>query len=235
MNILTVIPARGGSKGIPGKNIRPLGGKPLIAWSIEAARQAVLPGEIYVNTDDEQIAQCAEQHGAQVFIRPAVLATDQSRSIDVVVHMLETLMAAGKQFDAVCLLQPTYPFRHAGMVQEAVGKYVSSGADSLISVLEVPHHYNPHWVFEDRNGFLEIATGEKQIIPRRQDLPKAWHRDGAIYITDTKVILERISFFGDKIAYYSSLPENYVNIDLPEDWELAERKLAQHEPKGLVY
>ena len=93
-------------------------------------------------------------------------------------------------FDAVCLLQPTTPFRRKGLIDEAIKKFESGSFDSLVSVREVPHEFNPHWVFEEKDGKLKIATGEKQIISRRQELPKAYHRDGAIYLTKTEVILQ---------------------------------------------
>jgi len=209
VNILTIIPARGGSKGIPGKNIRNLGGKPLIVWTIEAAKVAVTTGDIYVNTDSEEIAHVAASAGCGVYMRPAQLGTDNAKSVDVVVEMLNTFERKGQHYDAVCLLQ-------------AVNMFIKTEADSLISVLHVPHHFNPHWVFESKGDFLHIATGESEIIPRRQELPTAYHRDGAIYITKSEVLKNNNSFFGAKIAYIESDPARYVNIDLPADWEAAE-------------
>lgn len=223
MKILTIIPARGGSKGIPGKNIKILGGKPLIGWSIESAIKSVKCGSIYVNTEDTEIAKVAESFGCKVYIRPSELATDQSKSIDVVIEMLENLKSQGHVYDAICLVQATYPFRELDLLNRAIQKFEDTNADSLISVLPVPHHYNPHWVFETHDDFLQIATGEKNIITRRQELPNAYHRDGAVYITKTEVILQKQSFFGDKLGFIETNEANYVNIDTIADWKLAEK------------
>jgi CMP-N,N'-diacetyllegionaminic acid synthase len=123
------------------------------------------------------------------------------------------------------LLQPTNPFRENGFIDQAIEKFTASKADSLVSVLSIPHEFNPHWAFEENeNGLLQIATGEERIIPRRQDLPKAYFRDGSIYITKTSVI-KKDSLYGNSIAYIHSNPEWHVNIDTMEDWEKAETLL----------
>lgn len=225
MKILTIIPARGGSKGIPGKNIKMLGDKPLIGWSILSAQASNSCGDVYVNTEDENIAEVAKSFNCKVYQRPENLATDQSKSIDVVIEMLEYFIKLNIHYDAVCLVQATYPFREVGLLDQAIKKFEDTGADSLISVLPVPHHYNPHWVFEPKDDFLQIATGEKTIIPRRQELPLAYHRDGAIYLTKTEVILNKNSFFGDKLTYIETDPKKYANIDTMEDWNSAEQLL----------
>lgn len=218
MRILTIIPARGGSKGVPGKNIKLLGDVPLIAHTINAAKQAGLEN-IVVNSEDDQINAIALEYGAEIYKRPTHLAEDQSKSIDVVLDMVE---GAFSSFDAILLLQVTYPFREPGMINKAVEKYKSETLDSLVSVLEVPAHYNPHWVFEaDKQGMLKVATGENEIIPRRQDLPEAYFRDGGIYLTSKDVIIGKKSFFGKRLGYIKSNPNNYVNIDTQEDWDQA--------------
>lgn len=223
MKLLTIIPARGGSKGIPGKNIRHLGGIPLIGWSIASAKEYSGDQDLFVNTDSDEIAEVAGSLDCRVYRRPAELGTDTAKSIDVVLDMLESLNHKGTVYDAVCLLQPTYPFRAKGMLGTALKRYLESEADSLISVLPVPHHYNPHWVFEAEHDFLHIATGENEIIPRRQDLPPAYHRDGAIYLTSVAVLTQKQSFFGNRTAFIISDPGHYVNIDTPADWEDAEQ------------
>lgn len=227
MNILAVIPARGGSKGIPGKNIRLLGGKPLLAWSLEAARAANSVQEVIVSTEDAQIAKVAAALGAEPpFLRPAALAADQTPTLPVVQHLLDEFKRSGKIFDAVCLLQPTSPFRMPGFVETAIQKFLNSGADSLISVRKVPDEFNPHWIFEEgESGFLKLATGEETIITRRQDLPPAYQRDGSVYLTRTDVILEEKSLYGKKIAWLENQSPLHVNLDLPPDWEEAERLL----------
>ncbi|MEM9823701.1 MAG: acylneuraminate cytidylyltransferase family protein, partial [Bacteroidota bacterium] len=158
MKILGLIPARGGSKGIPGKNIKRLGGKPLIEYAIAAGLASRAIERVVVSTDDETIAQLSRQLGAQVpFIRPADLATDQSPTIDTVIHAITFFQDQGVEFDAVCLLQATSPFRSAEDIRNAIHTFRQSGADALISVREVPHTYNPHWVFEEeaQSGYLK--------------------------------------------------------------------------------
>jgi len=231
MRVLGLIPARGGSKGIPRKNLRLLGNKPLIGYTIEAALACNELASVVVSTEDDELAATSQQLGAQVpFKRPAELAADNAPTIDAVVHALETLAAAGNAYDAVCLLQPTTPFRTTQHISTAIQRFAESGADSLISVAEIPHHYNPHWAFEADadTGLLRIATGETDIIPRRQELPKAYHRDGSIYITKTAVVLEQRSLYGQSIAHFVAEDAPRINIDTEADWQAAETHLARH-------
>ncbi|MES2239814.1 MAG: acylneuraminate cytidylyltransferase family protein [Bacteroidota bacterium] len=226
MKILAIIPARGGSKGVPGKNNKLLGGKPLMGYTIEQAIASHSFAKIIVSTDDESITKTAIDFGAEVpFIRPSELATDTASSIAVVQHAVDFLESKNEFFDAVCLLQTTSPFREKGFINKAIEKFSSTNLDALVSVLQVPHQYNPHWVFEaDKNGILQIATGEKEIIKRRQDLPEAFFRDGAIYLTKVELI-KKGTFYGEKLSYFKSNPTLYVNIDTMEDWIQAEQKL----------
>lgn len=228
MKILGLIPARGGSKGVPKKNIKLLGRKPLIEYTIDSAKESILLSEIVVSTDDEEIAIAAEIYGCKPpFIRPAELAEDTSTSLEVVQHAIAFFESQNIFFDAVCLLQPTSPFRQKGSIDLAIQEFIRTKADCLVSVLPIPHEFNPHWAFEEsENGLLKIATGEATIIPRRQALPKAFHRDGSIYITKTEVI-KNGSLYGNKIAYIESNPEFHVNIDTMKDWEKAEKLLTQ--------
>jgi N-acylneuraminate cytidylyltransferase len=221
--ILAIIPARGGSKGVPRKNIKDLGGKPLLAYTVEAAKKSKLIDRLIVSSEDEEIIEVAKSLGVEVpFKRPVQLAQDQSGSIGVVQHAVEWLERKGDVYDAILLLQVTSPFREEGFIDKAIQKFNKSGADALVSVLPVPHEYNPHWVFEsDDNDQLHIATGEDEIIKRRQDLPKAFFRDGSIYITKTECI-KNGGFFGKKLTYIESNPDLYVNIDMMEDWKKAE-------------
>ena len=223
MKILAIIPARGGSKGVPRKNIKLLGNIPLLEYTINAAKASVGLSEIVVSTEDTEIAIAAEVCGYKPpFMRPAELSQDDTASIAVVQHAIDFYERQAVFFDAVCLLQPTTPFRAKGFIDQAILKFTASGADSLVSVLPIPHEYNPHWAFEeDQNGLLKVATGEQNIIPRRQELPKAFHRDGSIYLAKTSVA-KAGSFFGNSIAYIESDPLLYVNIDTMQDWEKAE-------------
>lgn len=226
MRILGIIPARGGSKGVPDKNVKILGDKPLIAYTISQALESKLLAKIIVSSDSDAILETAKAFGAEVpFVRPEHLATDAASSIAVVQHAVAFLEAQGEFFDAICLLQPTSPFREKGFIDKAIAAFTEKNADALISVLAVPHELNPHWVFEpNESGFLGIATGEKEIIKRRQELPPAFFRDGSVYITKIETI-KKESFYGDSLCYIESNPEMYVNIDTMADWFLAEQKL----------
>lgn len=226
MRILGIIPARGGSKGIPGKNIKKLGGKPLLGYTIDSVVDSKLLTKCILSSDSEEIIRTGKQLGVEAsFIRPSEFSKDETPSIDVVKHALTFFNASNEYFDAVCLLQPTTPFRSKGLIDDAIRKFESGSYDSLVSVREVPHEFNPHWTFEENNGRLQIATGEKKIISRRQELPKAFHRDGAVYLTKTEVILEQNSLYGDTIGYVENSGSDYVNLDTEADWEKAEKIL----------
>ena len=224
MRILGLIPARGGSKGIPGKNIKLLAGKLLLEYTFDSAKASSLLSRVILSSEDPEIIRTAEKIGLEVpFIRPKNLAEDTTTSLEVVKHALVVLKLNGEEYDAVCLLQPTTPFREPGLIDAAVKKFTEGNFDSLISVREVPADFNPHWVFEEKDGKLQIATGEQEIIPRRQELPKAYHRDGAIYITKTSVLTQQNSLYGKNIGFINTTGSPYVNIDLPKDWEEAEK------------
>ena len=223
------IPARSGSKGVPGKNLKMLHGKPLLAYTAEAALKSSFLDMVLLSTDSQQYAEAGRAMGLQVpFLRPAALAQDTTPTLPVIQHALNTLAEAGEVFDAVCLLQVTAPFRKKGFIDEAISVFYLRGSDSLLSVLPVPHEYNPHWTFEPEaaSGLLHIATGEKEIIKRRQDLPKAFIRDGSIYLTKTSVLLDKNSVYGDSVAYIESDPGFQCNIDTVADWEKAEQRVA---------
>ncbi|MEL6945941.1 MAG: acylneuraminate cytidylyltransferase family protein, partial [Bacteroidota bacterium] len=183
---------------------------------------------IMVSTDDSEIAEISQNLGAKVpALRPKHLASDRSPTIDTVIYTLEFFLRKGIGFDAVCLLQPTSPMRSAKDIDQAITAFKKQQTDSLISVLPVPHEYNPHWTFEveKASNRLKIATGETAIITRRQELPTAYHRNGAIYLTKTSVILDQKSLYGDTIGYYVMSSDNHVNIDTLDDWEKAEQLL----------
>lgn len=230
MKILGLIPARGGSKGVPRKNIKMLCGKPLLAYSIETALKSECFDEIMVSTDDSEIANIALKLGASVpFMRPSTLADDLSPTVDTVLHVLEEYQKMDKIFDAVCILQPTNPLRTIEMISLSVNKFRSSKTDSLISVREVPHTFNPYWIFEDKDdcGLLSpVSRGHNNIISRRQDLPKVFYRDGSIYITKASVISNLRSLYGASISYINFEHESHINIDTMDDWKLAEKMLC---------
>lgn len=231
MRILAIIPARGGSKGVPGKNIKLLNGKPLLQYTSEIALQSQNLASVILSSEDEQIITVANQLGISVpFIRPKELAQDNTPTIDVVLHALKWYEKQAVFFDAVCILQVTSPFRTIEFLDKAIERFITSGCDSLISVQKVPHVYNPHWTFEvNESGDLKIATGENQIISRRQELPEAYHRDGSIYITKTEVLIQQHSLYGKSTSFIESKPEWYVNIDTLSDWEKAEEMIKNNQ------
>lgn len=227
MKILGLIPARGGSKGVPGKNIKILGSKPLIQHTSDIALQSKYLTKVVLSSDDDAIINIAKEIGIEVpFKRPSELAEDTSPTLPVIKHALDYYRSIGEEFDAVCLLQVTSPFRTVKFLDDAIQKFINQDTESLISVQEVPHEYNPHWTFKlCEKGNLKIATGEEKIISRRQDLPMTYHRDGSIYLTKTIIIEKDNSLFGKTIAYIKSPKEFYVNIDTQEDWTFAEQIL----------
>ncbi|MES1242672.1 MAG: acylneuraminate cytidylyltransferase family protein [Acidobacteriota bacterium] len=225
MRVLGLIPARGGSKGIPGKNVRLFGGRPLLAWTAEAALASTRLARTVLSTDDEGIAETGRRCGLDVpFLRPAELARDDTPTLPVVRHALEVLGDGGDGFDAVCLLQPTSPFRRAGDIDACIALLEERDLDAVVSVLPVPAEHNPHWVYFEDGGLLRLATGEDQPVPRRQELPPAFHRDGSVYVTRREIVMAG-SLYGRRLGGYV-MPEAGVNLDTPADWERAERRIS---------
>lgn len=223
MRVLGVVTARGGSKGIPRKNIRPLCGRPLLAFTAEAAMASRRLSHVILSTEDEETAKVGCQWGLEApFLRPRELARDDTPTLPVLQHAVRWLEERGDLFDAVCLLQPTCPFRRPADIDACIELLERSGADAVVTVTPVPAAYNPHWVyFQDAEGFLHLSTGEAAPIPRRQELPPAFHRDGSVYVTRREVLLEQNSLYGRRTLGYVTDPAGSVNIDRPEDWERA--------------
>ena len=228
MTVVGVITARGGSRGVPRKNIRLLHGKPLLAWTAEAALASRRLARVILSTDDAEIAAAGQACGLDVpFLRSATLAQDGTPTLPVLQHAVTELEAAGERYDAVCLLQPTNPLRTSEVIDGCVDLLETSGADSVVTVLPVPHEYNPHWVyFEDEGGNLRLATGEAAPIPRRQLLPPAFHREGSVYVVRRDVLMIAGSLYGARVAGYPMTDQVTVNIDTPEDFLRAERLLS---------
>lgn len=225
MKVLGLIPARGGSKGIARKNIRLLGGKPLLAYTAETASAAKRLSRVILSTEDEEIAEIGRKYDLEVpFIRPAELAQDDTPTLPVVRHALEFF--AAENFDAVCLLQPTNPLRRAEDIDNCVELLETTGATAVVSVLPVPLHYHPRWVYwRDNEGRIVLSTGETAPISRRQDLPPAFHRDGSIYAIRTETVLKHDSLYGSDVRSYLMDADFSSNIDTEEDWLKVERKM----------
>jgi len=229
MKTLAIIPARGSSKGVPRKNLRHLGGKPLLQYTAAAALAARRLTRIILSTDDVEIAEVGLQCGLEApFLRPAELAADETPMLPVVQHAVRWVETQGECFDAICLLQPTNPLRNPEVIDACIELLERSEADAVVTVLPVPTEYNPHWVyFQDREGILHLSNGEAIPVPRRQDLPPAFHREGSVYVTRREVVMEKHSLYGHRLVGYLLWPEQSVNIDGPEDWERAERLIRE--------
>lgn len=227
MKILGIIPARGGSKGIKNKNIVPLLGKPLLAYTAEAALASTRLTKVVLSTDSPEIAAVGRSLGLEVpFLRPEVLAKDDTPTLPVLLHAIEEMGRQGDVFDAVCLLQPTAPLRTAEMIDEACRIFLEQQADTLLSVLSIPFHHHPEWALVERDpGCLVWASGRRDPIPRRQQLPPAFHREGSIYIVKTDVLVNESTLYGKKIVPYIVDASCSVNIDSQEDLDLAKKIL----------
>lgn len=224
MKYLVVIPARGGSKGIPHKNIKLLGGKPLIYYSIDIARQFTTDENICVTTDDAEIISVVEQNGLRVpFVRPAELATDTCGSSEVIQHAYQFFVDKGVQYDVIVLLQPTSPFRKVEFIKEAVDLYDDS-IDMVTSVR--PATCNPYYDgFEDNEDGLLVISKGTGTIERRQDAPKVWQLNGSIYVINPKSLMEKGLAHFDRIRKYPMTDYYSIDIDNTFDWKVAEMVL----------
>lgn len=230
MRVLAVIPARGGSKGVPRKNIKLLGGKPLLQYTAEAALKARHIHRVILSTDDQEIADVGLACGLEVpFLRPSELAKDSTPMLPVVQHAVQWVETHSDYYDAVCLLQPTLPFRMAEDIDACVALLQESAATSVVTVLPVPTQYNPHWVyFQDQARYLHLSTGEDEPIPQRQLLPSAYHRAGSVYVVRRDVIMKQNSLYGDRILGIVVPLDRSVNIDTLDDWASAESLMRSH-------
>ena len=217
MNVFALIPARGGSKGIPRKNIKIIAGKPLIVWTIEAALNSSNLSSVVVSTDDPEIAEVARRAGAKVpFMRPAELAQDETPGIDPVLHALEQL----PQFESVLLLQPTSPLRTNTDIDGFLDFVIQKKAPSAVSVSEAQVH--PYWTYRvnvDQTlvRFLDVAP-----VARRQDLPEIFSLNGAMYFADAKWLRRSGSLVGAESLAYVMSKDHSVDLDTALDWEFAE-------------
>ena len=227
MNILVIIPARGGSKGIPHKNVKELNGKPLICYSIDVARQLTTDENICVSTDDDVIIKVVEDYGLKVhFRRPAELATDNAGTNGVLLHALEFYEKQGRKYDVVVLLQPTSPFREAKSLKEAVSLYTSD-VDMVVSVKEAAT--NPYYnSFEEgAEGLLVISKGDG-TIERRQDAPKVWEFNGSIYVINSTRLKEVGLPKLNRIRKYVMDDLHSIDLDSMLDWYMAEKVISSH-------
>lgn len=227
--ILAIIPARGGSKGVPRKNIKDLNGKPLIAYSIDVAKESKYIDRIVVSTEDEEIAEVSKKFGAEVpYLRPLKLAKDDSPTVDCIINMVTWLKENENYIpDYVCLLQCTSPLRESKDIDGTIEKAIGENVDGAISVCEA--EVNPYWtnIFDDDKLKYFIEEGKK--ITRRQDLPKVYSMNGAVYVMKTDVLLDKKTFETDNITGYVMSSENSIDIDTNLDFKFAELLMKERE------
>lgn len=224
--ILAMIPARGGSKGIKGKNIKLLCGKPLLAYSIEVALQCSYIDYVLVSTDSEEIAKCGKDYGAKVpFLRPAEYATDEAKTIDVLLHGIETLRQTGEEFDYLMLLQPTQPFRTSKQLTEAIEMIVDRELSSLVSVCPVEEHPILMRTLGETGELKTILSCGSTV--RRQDFPAVYKVNGSIYINQIDEKLNKDTSLNDNQYPYFMTREDSIDIDTIEDFFAAEQRMKQ--------
>lgn len=223
--VLALIPARGGSKGIPGKNIKLFSGRPLIAYTIAAARESRYVDSVVVTTDSREIADIALEYGAEVpFLRPAELAQDSSRTIDAIVHARDAMERLGRSHDVVVTLQPTSPLRRAEEIDAALEAFFERGGLGLASVSEVTE--NPVLTRRlDRSGVLHPILSMPSTV-RRQDMPRFWHVDGAVYINRSDDLTTETSLNDNPIGYVMPRLRS-SDIDDIEDFLRAEEIMGE--------
>jgi len=226
MNVLGVIPARGGSKGIPTKNLAPLCGRPLLAYTADAVNDSKKLTRTIVSTDDERIADCARSLGLEVpFIRPSSLAADDAPMLPVLQHAIRAMRADGFETDMVVLLQPTSPLRRGQHIDAAIDWLQRVRGDSVVSVVEVPHQFNPTSVMRVEEGLLKPFL-DSPSATRRQDKPKLFARNGPAVLAVHTHVLDGGSLYGDEVWPLLMTAEDSLDIDTPWDLRLAESIIA---------
>lgn len=221
-SILGLIPARGGSKGLPGKNIKPLLGKPLIAWTIEQAVESRYLDDVIVNTDDREIASIAAEYGAEVpFMRPAHLASDESPVMDAIIHALDQLEGRGRKFDYLVLLEPTAPLREPGNIDDAIEKLIDNEdrADSIIAVgkLGANHPYLVRKI-DDDEYLKPFVLPQRKRDTRRQELPDAYIPCGVIYMSKVEVLRQtRTWFYQERTLPF--VTKRWQDFTIDDEWD----------------
>jgi N-acylneuraminate cytidylyltransferase len=220
--VLGVIAARGGSKGLPRKNILPLGGRPLIAWSIAAAAESKYIDRTIVSTDDAEIAEIARKCGGDVpFLRPPELATDEASVVDAILHAADAVKGDHR---FVVLLQTTSPLRQASDIDGAIACCHERNAPACVSMTVAAK--SPAWMFEiGQEGRISPVLNHTEFVTRRQSLPKVFLPNGAVFVAELDWLRQSRSFYGEKTVAYEMPAERSVDIDLPIDFKLAEAML----------
>jgi len=227
LTILGIIPARGGSKGVPGKNIRNINGKPLIYYTIEAAKNSGIIDEIVVSTDSMEIAEISKKFGANVpFMRPSELATDEAKSMDVIIHCMNWyLNNRNNRFDLVMLLQPTSPLRNSDDIVKAVDIFINKKANAVISVTEFEH--SPFWINNlPSDGKMDNFVNRSFRNENRQDRGKFYILNGAIYLAKWEYLMKYRDWFYSNSYAYIMPKERSIDIDTEFDFKVAESLIS---------
>lgn len=220
--ILAIIPARGGSKGVPRKNIRDLAGKPLIVWTIDEAKKSRYIDRVILSSEDDEIIAVAKQYGCEVpFKRPLELAQDETPGIEPVLHAIEQCMG----YDYIVLLQPTSPLRTVEDIDNCIEKLINSSAEFCVSVTEA--ETSPYWMYTLENKSMKPFIKQEQLIARRQDLPKVYALNGAVYAAKTDALKKYKSFLNEGTIASVMKSENSLDIDTNIDFLICETLLNQ--------
>ncbi|MAQ71035.1 MAG: hypothetical protein CL565_02460 [Alphaproteobacteria bacterium] len=226
--ILGLINARGGSKGVPGKNKKLLLGKPLINYSIDAGLSASCLSNLIVSTDDEEIAQIAKSAGADVpFLRPEILATDTAKQIDAIIHAVQFMENCENiKYDYICLLQPTCPLRSAEDIKGSIDLIIKENCDSVITVTNVGGRHPRTLYTTDKDQKLTPFMENNLSGVQRQDFEDFFWRTGSVYVMARDVVIEHKSLYGETTCGYYVTEERCFNIDSPFDWDLCQAYLS---------
>ncbi len=226
--IIAIIPARGGSKGIPRKNIKLLNHQPLISYTIAAAKQSKHIERVIVSTEDQEIKEVAQKYGAEIINRPKELAQDHTPTLPVLQHVVQTLQDNDNKVKLVVLLQSTAQFQKSKEIDEAIETVLEGTWDSLISLSPTPKHFNPTWqkILNEEGQVLNTLDNtpidDDKKSTRRQDLKQTYWKNGQIYIMTPETLMKKNSLFGDRCVSYT-IDREIVNIDTEADWKKAER------------
>ena len=230
--LLAIVTARGGSKRLPGKNTLKLAGKPMIAWSIEAALESKFIDKVLVTTEDEDIANIAREFGAEVpFMRPNELASDSASSIDAVIHAIQALKDLhSDSYEYIILLQPTSPLRTSQHIDEAVGLLLDRNAEGIVSICEADNlkmKANPFPVGMDENGKIykksdHSSTNKRDLHSNGKEFDKEYRINGAIYLCKTSVLIKELTFFHGTSYAYVMDPSESIDIDYDYDYKKCE-------------
>jgi CMP-N,N'-diacetyllegionaminic acid synthase len=225
--VLGIVPARGGSRGVPGKNIKLLGGRPLLAYTVDVARVSGVVDRLILSTDAEDIAHVGRTLGVEVpFMRPAALGRDDSPMLPVVRHAIDTLGEGGWDPEVVVVLQPTSPLRRPEHIRNAVEMLRVTNADSVVTVVELPRHISPDYLMRIHDGRLVPFLAEGARITRRQDARPAFVRDGTVYACWSRTICEQNSLYGADCRPLIVPASESLSIDSDVDWKEAERRIC---------